>query len=380
MKRLAITLVLCGGCVFEVSPVDVSFGALDGGGSDLAPDLHVVLDLAGDAGGGGGDFTVAADLTRFIPDGAIPGQPGYPCNGNNDCQNALCVDGYCCDSACDATDPANNCHACNVPGSEGHCVNALDGTDPRDQCSQDPQSSCGQDGWCDGLGNCRLWSAGSLCGDAVCAGGQVTGPPSCDGNGACVPSRDTADCAPYVCAADGMSCGTSCMDSNDCESPAICTSGSCGKKGVGTTCGDPSECDSGFCSQGVCCATDCSGVCSSCNQPGAAGICVFAAAGTDPLNQCTGSSPFGCGLDGQCDGKGACRYWSTSTQCAFPMCMGDSSVPSRHCDGAGRCAAAAAMSCGNYTCNAFAGTCYTAPCFGNYACSGKNKCTRGTCQ
>jgi len=382
MRRLAIAAALCGGCVFDVAPVEVMFGAPDGGDSDGAADAHVVLDQGADGGDGGADLMMAqADLTRFIPDGAIPGQPGYPCNVANDCQDGFCIDGYCCDTLCDPGDPANKCRACDVPGSEGHCVNALDGTSPRGLCTQSPQSSCGQDGLCDGNGNCRLWSAGSLCGRASCSAGRVTAPPTCDGNGVCVPAGAAADCAPYLCAADGMSCATTCADNNGCAPPATCDSfGSCGKAALGASCSDPSQCDSGFCSQGVCCATDCSGSCRACNTAGAPGLCTLFADGTDPLNQCTASTRGSCGLDGQCDGKGACRFWNTSTPCAFPSCMGDSSVPERFCDGVGHCAARPPMPCGNYTCNPFAGSCYTAPCFGNFACSGKHKCMKGTCQ
>lgn len=41
----------------------------------------------------------------------------------------------------------------------------------------------------------------------------------------------------------------------------------------GLPCLDPGECTSGFCEQGVCCATECDGVTSTCNQPAFLGVC-----------------------------------------------------------------------------------------------------------
>lgn len=43
--------------------------------------------------------------------------------------------------------------------------------------------------------------------------------------------------------------------------------------GDGLPCEDPGECASGFCEQGCCCATECSGVNVSCCQPAFAGEC-----------------------------------------------------------------------------------------------------------
>ena len=298
-----------------------------------------------------------------------------------ECADGFCIDGYCCDELCDPFDPANKCRACNVPGSEGTCTFAQDGTDPRGLCDQSAMSTCGQDGLCDGAGACRLWSRGTLCGTASCANDEVTGPPACDGMGACVPSSASASCAPYACAADGSDCATMCTTKNSgCQSPATCNSvGQCGLAGLGGACLSPSQCESNFCSQGVCCSTDCSGLCRSCALSTAPGLCTMMADGTDPLNQCTASTRASCGLDGQCNGAGASRNWSNTTQCTMRACSGDSSVPPRICNGSGSCAPGTPASCGNYTCNPLGGGCFGAPCVGDLQCSGTNKCKKGKC-
>src|SRR5262245_42234099 len=51
---------------------------------------------------------------------------------------------------------------------------------------------------------------------------------------------------------------------------------------TGQSCSAPDDCLSGFCFDGVCCATDCSGPCSSCASQGGVGICLPAEAGSDP--------------------------------------------------------------------------------------------------
>ena len=67
---------------------------------------------------------------------------GQPCFGPEACASALCVDGFCCDSACEGT-----CEACDVGGREGLCSRLPDGTDP--------EPECGACRVCDGQGACR---------------------------------------------------------------------------------------------------------------------------------------------------------------------------------------------------------------------------------
>jgi len=65
---------------------------------------------------------------------------GGPCTDANECASGFCVDGVCCDAACDGT-----CEACNVTGTEGTCTPHDPGTDPDDECMP---------GVCDGASAC----------------------------------------------------------------------------------------------------------------------------------------------------------------------------------------------------------------------------------
>lgn len=70
--------------------------------------------MGGMADGGGG--------------GALLGL-GTPCTDALECESGMCVDGVCCDAACDG-----GCQACDLAGSEGTCRRQFDGTDPDDEC------------------------------------------------------------------------------------------------------------------------------------------------------------------------------------------------------------------------------------------------------
>jgi hypothetical protein len=309
---------------------------------------HFALPSVFDAAApGGGAVDLAADppdLLR-IPDGAMPRGIGFPCGAAGDCDSGACVDGYCCDSLCNPADPANLCKACNVPGSEGHCVAAQAGTDPHDQCDSDAVGTCGHDGLCDGKGGCERFAAGTVCGSATCGGSTITYAPACDGNGNCV-SPPSSSCAPYTCGSP-TACATSCTPpANGCAAPAVCNNGSCGKRALGQPCSSPSDCSSGFCApQGVCCNSACIGSCMSCNLPG-------------KLGQCSPLAP--------------------GTQCAPAGCAGDAKVSARICDGAGACQPAVTTDCTPYTCNTGTAQCYARPCANSTQCAAGHTCNNGS--
>ncbi len=90
---------------------------------------------------------LASDCERLgtcIPadfEGTLPSAPlGAACAADAACGSGFCVDGICCDTACDAA-----CGTCTVPGAEGHCV-------------AEAGRTCGG-GVCDGGGFCARGEA-----------------------------------------------------------------------------------------------------------------------------------------------------------------------------------------------------------------------------
>jgi hypothetical protein len=364
--RAALVLLLIGGCTFGVDGLPIT-----------GDDMPVGLPDGGDGDGGGGRDLSGADLLGYVPDGATSGGIGWPCMAAGDCDNGMCVDGYCCDDLCDPNLEANGCKACNVTGAEGRCVLALDGTDPRGFCTQDPPDSCGHDGLCDGLGSCRVYPTGTACGAARCSNGMATYAAACDGRGGCM-QAPTESCYPYDCA-DAVKCATSCTSSGGCALGVACdNNGSCGRKADGQPCTGASDCGSGYCSQGVCCASDCSMNCFACNLLGSVGTCAPVPNGMDPLDQCSATPIGGCGNDGQCDGSGACRNWPSGSVCARAICFQGEVVDARQCDGKGSCAPAVVRNCGNYSCDPSTVTCFTS-CVNRLQCAPGKKCHKGAC-
>ncbi|HET7541491.1 MAG TPA: FG-GAP repeat protein, partial [Polyangiaceae bacterium] len=113
---------------------------------------------------------------------------------------------------------------------------------------------------------------------------------------------------------------------------------------TGAACSAGKDCQSGFCVEGVCCASACSGACQSClaknkaSGGGADGVCGSVKAETDPRDSCPESSSGSCGTTGLCDGKGACAIRALGTSCTFTACASaTSSTLSSSCNGAGDC-------------------------------------------
>src|SRR5262245_36662120 len=341
---------------------------LEAGVGDAPPDM-----APGDGGRYDGPDAPATDAPIDRPDVGMeaPGKPlGTSCAAAGECASGFCADGVCCNSACTGV-----CVTCAGQGTVGACVNAELGTDPRDACPNEPASSCGSTGMCDGTGGCAKHPAGTICKDMGCTGSTLTSAFRCDGAGKCETTPGQS-CAPFNCATDER-CLTICSGDADCVPPNSCINGSCGKKPIGAACGGGPECNSGFCEQGVCCGGTCTGTCRSCNVPGSVGTCTNVPDGSDPLGQCADQGAPTCGSDGMCDGKAACRLYASGTQCIAPACTGVTSTLPGRCDGAGMCVRGTQRPCDPYACGT-AGTCRTA-CTTNSDCSGGNVCNGTIC-
>jgi hypothetical protein len=264
--------------------------------------------------------------------------------------------------------------------ANGLCRPITNGTDPDNECAQEATSTCGRDGQCDGAGACRAWAAGITCVLETCSGTTYTPTRVCNGAGTCL-TVTTASCGNYACGA--MTCKTTCVSNNDCAPNNFCSAtGTCvGQKANGASCVAADECASGFCTDGVCCVEACGGGCSACSNAKTgqnSGLCLPVTAGTDPDNECPQDAASSCGLDGQCNGAGACRYWGTTTTCVGESCLGSTHTLARTCNGSGTCQAATTEACSPYVCGTTAckTTCASAlDCTSGFFCSSAGNCT-----
>jgi hypothetical protein len=307
---------------------------------------------------------------------------GTPCQTAEQCETGFCADGVCCNVACQGA-----CVACNQADRMGECLPTAAGApDPHLICRHDAAETCGQSGVCNGEGGCAKHNAGVPCGAARCDGDKAMLPASeCDGEGACVPAAPIA-CAPYLC--DGQSCRVTCTDDSQCVPPRICGNGSCGKRGGGQTCGAADQCESGFCVDGVCCESACTGRCTTCASAKARGKCLPVPAGNadlralapnpDPAAVCADQGPQKCGANGRCDGKGGCESYRDNTICAPGSCdpKANASTPPNVCR-VGRCERPAPQSCAPFA-GCAANRCST-NCAKDQDCAPGNVCTDGSC-
>lgn len=175
--------------------------------------INLEVDFVSDNGMG----TCATDSecsagTRCIAGACVDTRPnGATCTGNNSCASKFCVDGVCCNSACQG--PCLTCSAAASPGT------------------------------------CGAAPAGKVCGAPLCSG-QTTSQSFCDGSGMCAPSMPVS-CAPYVCS--GMGCKTSCATDTDCVAGHFCAAGRCqARLANGAACTAGFQCASSSCFNGTC--------------------------------------------------------------------------------------------------------------------------------
>ncbi|HEY0708400.1 MAG TPA: hypothetical protein VGG33_16455, partial [Polyangia bacterium] len=135
--------------------------------------------------------------------------------------------------------------------------------------------------------------------------------------------------------------------------PGACTGAAEMNKPLGARCGCNEECSSNQCVDGVCCNSACTGTCQACNVAGRAGTCSPLPDGAAPVvpGQCLGEAAATCGLDGLCDGRGACRRHPDGTVCDEGRCDGNQIVDVKACAG-GSCQASGSIGCAPYACDA----------------------------
>ena len=311
---------------------------------------------------------------------ASSGCAAEACTSGSQCVSGFCRDGICCDGWC-----LGACQACTAAlkggGQDGVCGTIAAGTDPESECPQDSgyPASCGADGSCDGSGACRSFAvSGTSCASSSCSVPGTLTEFECNGAGGCLPIASS--CGPYACL-DATACRTSCTATSHCQAGAYCSGGACiPQKPVGDACAAADECTSGACVDGVCCESTCAGTCQACSALakgyGADGVCDFVKAATDPRDDCPDDGALGCGLDGLCNGMGACRLYPAGTACGDTSCSGNA-VRGEVCNGLGDCITeSAGIDCAPHRC---LGDECANPCTGDPDCIDTAFCDSGVC-
>ncbi|HVT08857.1 MAG TPA: hypothetical protein VHO67_15470, partial [Polyangia bacterium] len=306
----------------------------------------------------------------FATESCGKAQNGQSCTKDSGCISGHCVDKVCCNSACSGA-----CTACNLPGRLGTCLPVDMGKpDPRALCVDQGSASCGHTGACDGVGGCANYARDTQCLMPSCTGNRLNTAGTCDGLGSCR-APNVQNCHPFRCA--GGACTKSCETDTDCDDGAICQNKTCGPKPPGFPCGGASECASGFCVDGVCCETACTGTCHSCALPGSPGRCqTVAADNVDPRGQCKDQGAATCGTNGKCDGTGSCERYAVGTTCDSEKCSAGVYTPPSTCNATGQCVAGDAHPCAPYVCNG--SQCFST-CATNDQCKAPNSCVSNSC-
>jgi hypothetical protein len=140
-----------------------------------------------------------------------------------------------------------------------------------------------------------------------------------------------------------------------------------GEKANGAPCATNEECLFKACVDGVCCNSTCALLCYACNVSGSPGICSPVPVGMRQVGTARGScpaqDPSSCGLDGTCDGAGACRHFLAGMACKGAFCQGGNFIGGSVCDDQGSCVAPDPAACAPFTCVVDGGipACATAP-------------------
>ena len=190
----------------------------------------------------------------------------------------LCVDGYCCNTACNGL-----CESCRLGGLLGTCSPV-----PR---GQDLDNECAGALTCAGANNlCLLAQAANCTASTQCQSNYCADGLCCDS--VCTSLCESCNRVPGFCLAlppntvSPTDCGT-----EYCNVFSQCT------KALGLSCTADTDCSSGYCTDGVCCASRCRGLCEQCAS--GTGQCDPIGPGLDPSNECAGAA-------GVCTGNRSC--------------------------------------------------------------------------
>jgi MYXO-CTERM domain-containing protein len=280
-----------------------------------------------------------------------------PCTVANECLSGFCVDGVCCNAACD-----QECYACSAATQQpsnknfpGTCGPALKGTDPRVQCIK-----------------------------------ELEVHTQCDGKGSTEQTAATKDCKPGTCDAANQFCVIDCTTTAECSLTGFCdltapgdagvAPGSCSPKRIDSTvCNADEQCVNNHCVDGLCCDLACTGQCQACDLQAFPGKCT--AFGTDASQEQPHPNAGGTSPRAACDGV----VGGTTTACSG-YCVGATDALKCQDPGATKTlkgttcedVPGAASKLTSYPCNAKGGnTLATADC-GGFLCADAAAC-KTTC-
>lgn len=304
---------------------------------------------------------------------------GQACTSAGECASLKCVEGVCCNADC--TGACQSCLNAKTGAASGTCSPIKVGTDPDNDCAAEAQSTCSNDGMCDGAGACRKWTSGTQCGSSCVNGTQTT--LGCNGAGSCSQALGTKSCGGPPCA-NAQVCSTTCGPGSPCQTGFWCDAGTCkAQLAKGAVCASAAQCSTGSCTDGICCDQACTGLCQSCKAAskgyGANGDCGFVKDGVDVDNECAVDSTNGCGDDGACNGAGACRKHPAGTICGAASCQNAVTATASSCNGLGVCQATpGGTPCEPYRCDSAKGACKTT-CTALADCAPGSYCDLGLC-
>ena len=298
---------------------------------------------------------------------------GLACTQNSDCISSHCLQTQS-GKLCAAVASCSSCKVINIIGTE--CVNALDSTDPKSDCT-----------------------SGNTCISGTCSATPKALGSACSINNDCTSLHCVQSQSGKICSSVSScstcqvvnSAGTSCINAtdstdpkSDCTSGHACTSGACAAttKALGAECSINGDCTSGHCVQGQS-AKRCSSAssCPACQVINAAGTdCISASASTDPKDECSTGSILTCGNNGFCDGSGACAKYPVGTVCSNPICSNNSYTAQSTCNSSATCIVPSPIpcddsnSCTTDNCNTSNGCTHT-----TISCDDSNECTTDSC-
>jgi MYXO-CTERM domain-containing protein len=302
---------------------------------------------------------------------------GSTCLVANECATGYCVDGVCCQSACDGV-----CRACSAAkkggGKDGLCDAVASDTDPDNDCNDDGKDSCKQNGLCDGAGECALYPNKTQISASQCVGDNGIVKQICDGKGKVIIDSSQSSCGAYRCDSAKNDCFFSCTSTSQCTGVYACINGNCLlPAGNNQPCTLDDDCSSKHCVSGFCCNEACSDTCESCRLDAAPGTCLPIPSGVDPDGggpkaKCNGN-PNAPACQGYCNGtERQCFYPGTSTICGS-ACVSAVQTPYA-CNNNGECIAQTPTPCDPYACDSVTKKCKENGCATDDDCAKGARC------